>query len=137
MFQPLKDAAGRVWGVFVQGVDVTARFQADQALALSEARYSALFAAMATGFCLIEMRFDADDRPVDYKILEGNAAFEEMTGLVDPYGKWVSEIAPGLERHWFELYGRVARTGEPARFENPADIFGRWYDVQALSLIHI
>ncbi len=134
VFQPLKDAAGRVWGVFVQGVDVTARFQADQALALSEARYSALFAAMATGFCLIEMRFDADDRPVDYKILEGNAAFEEMTGLVDPYGKWVSEIAPGLERHWFELYGRVARTGEPARFENPADIFGRWYDVQALRI---
>lgn len=133
VFQPLKED-GRVWGVFIQGMDVSDRHRADQALALSEARYGALFAAMATGFCVIEMKFDAADRPVDYRIVEGNKAFEEMTGLVDPYGKWVSEIAPGLEQHWFDLYGGVARTGEPVRFENPADIFGRWYDVQALRI---
>ncbi|MBB5771465.1 PAS domain S-box-containing protein [Brevundimonas vesicularis] len=133
VFQPLKED-GRVWGVFIQGMDVSDRHRADQALALSEARYGALFAAMATGFCVIEMEFDAADRPVDYKIVEGNKAFEEMTGLVDPYGKWVSEIAPGLEQRWFDLYGGVARTGEPMRFENPADIFGRWYDVQALRI---
>ncbi|WP_218119328.1 PAS domain S-box protein [Brevundimonas sp. 374] len=133
VFQPLKED-GRVWGVFIQGMDVSDRHRADQALALSEARYGALFGAMATGFCVIEMKFDAADRPVDYRIVEGNKAFEEMTGLVDPYGKWVSEIAPGLEQHWFDLYGGVARTGEPVRFENPADIFGRWYDVQALRI---
>jgi PAS domain S-box-containing protein len=133
VFQPLKED-GRVWGVFIQGMDVSDRHRADQALALSEARYGAVFAAMATGFCVIEMKFDAADRPVDYRIVEGNKAFEEMTGLVDPYGKWVSEIAPGLEQHWFDLYGGVARTGEPVRFENPADIFGRWYDVQALRI---
>ena len=134
VFQPMKTAEGQVWGVFVQGVDVTDRLRADQALALSEQRYGALFAAMATGFCVIEMKFDEADRPVDYKIVEGNTAFEEMTGLVDPYGKWVSETAPGLEQHWFDLYGGVARTGQPVRFENPADIFGRWYDVQALRI---
>ena len=134
VFQPLKDASGQVWGIFIQGADVTDRHQAAEALAISEARYGALFAAMATGFCVIEMKFDETDRPVDYKIVEGNQAFEEMTGLVDPYGKWVSEIAPGLEQHWFDLYGGVARTGQPARFENPADIFGRWYDVQALRI---
>ncbi|QSF54013.1 PAS domain S-box protein [Brevundimonas fontaquae] len=134
VYQPLKDAQGQVWGIFVQGMDVSDRHRADQALALSEARYGAVFEAMATGFCVIEMKFDAADRPVDYKIVEGNKAFEEMTGLVDPYGKWVSEIAPGLEQHWFDLYGGVARTGEPVRFENPADIFGRWYDVQALRI---
>lgn len=133
VFQPLKED-GRVWGIFIQGMDVSDRHRADQALALSEARYGALFAAMATGFCVIEMKFDAADRPIDYRIVEGNNAFEEMTGLVDPYGKWVSEIAPGLEQHWFDLYGGVARTGEPVRFENPADIFGRWYDVQALRI---
>ncbi len=133
VFQPLKED-GRVWGIFIQGMDVSDRHRADQALALSEARYGAVFEAMATGFCVIEMKFDAADRPVDYKIVEGNKAFEEMTGLVDPYGNWVSEIAPGLEQHWFELYGGVARTGEPVRFENPADIFGRWYDVQALRI---
>ena len=97
----------------------------------SDAPYRNLLASTETGFCIIEMKFDADDRAVDYLIVEGNAAFEAMTGLEDPVGHWVSEIAPGLEQHWFDTYGRVALTGEAVRFENPADIFGRWYVVQA------
>lgn len=43
----------------------------------------------------------------------------------------MSEAVPGLERHWFKIYGRVALTGEPVRFENHAEPFGRWYDVHA------
>ncbi|RYG07750.1 MAG: GAF domain-containing protein, partial [Caulobacteraceae bacterium] len=80
------------------------------------------------------MKFDEAMRPVDYMIVEGNPAFEEMTGLRNANGKWVSEIAPGLEQHWFDLYGGVALSGESVRFENPADIFGRWYDVEALRI---
>jgi C4-dicarboxylate-specific signal transduction histidine kinase len=41
------------------------------------------------------------------------------------------EIAPQHEEHWFEIYGRIARTGEPMRFENEAKQLGRWYDVYA------
>jgi PAS domain S-box-containing protein len=37
-----------------------------------------------------------------------------------------------LERHWFDTYGRVALTGEPAHFEHYADVFSRWFDVRAL-----
>ena len=93
-----------------------------------------LFDSVGSGFCIIEMKFDESGRPVDYMIVEANAAFAEMTGLHNAEGRWVSEIAPGLEQHWFDLYGDVARTGVPARFENPADIFGRWYDVEALRI---
>ena len=110
VFQPMKTEDGQVWGISIQGVDVTERMRADQALALSEARYAALFSAMATGFCVIEMKFDAEDRPVDYKIVEGNQAFEEMTGLVDPYGKWVSEIAQASARVLAQAMG-VSRAG--------------------------
>ncbi|WP_448794831.1 PAS domain S-box protein [Brevundimonas sp.] len=67
-------------------------------------------------------------------IVEGNPAYEKLTGLYGSAGKWVSDIAPGLEQHWFDLYGGVALTGEPVRFENPADIFGRWYNVEALRI---
>ncbi|RZJ30816.1 MAG: PAS domain S-box protein, partial [Brevundimonas sp.] len=97
-------------------------------------RYDTLFGAITSGFCIIQMKFDDAMRPIDYMIVEGNPAFEEMTGLYNANGKWVSEIAPGLEQHWFDLYGDVALTGEPVRFENPADIFGRWYDVEALRI---
>lgn len=41
------------------------------------------------------------------------------------------EIAPQHEEHWFAIYGRIALTGEPARFENQAAQLHRWYDVHA------
>ena len=41
------------------------------------------------------------------------------------------EIAPEHEEHWFEIYGRIALTGEPMRFENEAKQLERWYDVYA------
>jgi C4-dicarboxylate-specific signal transduction histidine kinase len=41
------------------------------------------------------------------------------------------EIAPQHEEHWFEIYGRIALTGEPMRFDNEAKQLGRWYDVYA------
>jgi two-component sensor histidine kinase len=41
------------------------------------------------------------------------------------------ELAPEHEEHWFERYGRIALTGEPARFEESAAALGRWYDVYA------
>ena len=114
--------------------DITERREADAVLAETESRYDALFNSTSTGFCIIQMKFDADMRPVDYMIVEGNPAFEEMTGLHGADSKWVSDIAPGLEQHWFDLYGKVALTGETVRFEQPADIFGRWYDVEALRI---
>jgi signal transduction histidine kinase len=46
-------------------------------------------------------------------------------------GKRVREIAPQLEKHWFEIYGKVALTGEPIRFENRAEALSRWFDVYA------
>ena len=134
LYEPIRNGVGEVSGIFVGGYDVTEANQTSAALRESETKYRTLFEAIASGFCIVEMKFDATGRAVDYMIVEGNAAFAEMTGLHDANGKWVSEIAPGLEQHWFDLYGRVALTGEPARFENPADVFGRWYDVEALRI---
>jgi PAS domain S-box-containing protein len=131
VFQPILDVDGTVEGIFVEGSDVTERVVADAELRESEARYRALFEAIEAGFCVIELRFDEDGRAVDYRLTEINPAFEWQTGLVGAAGKWVSEVAPGLERHWFDTYGRVALTGEAVRFENRAEPFGRWYDVHA------
>jgi hypothetical protein len=42
------------------------------------------------------------------------------------------ELAPRHEQWWFDVYGRVARTGEPTRFESLASSLGpRWFDVFA------
>ena len=79
------------------------------------------------------MRFDDADRAVDYRIVEANPAFERQTGA-NVVGRWVSDFAPNLERRWFDTYGRVALTGEPAHVEDRADVFGRWFDVRALRI---
>jgi PAS domain S-box-containing protein len=93
--------------------------------------HRSLFEAVDVGLCILELKFDEEGAPVDYRLAEINPAFERQTGLYGAAGKWVSEAVPGLERHWFEIYGAVAKTGEAVRFENWAAAFGRWYDVHA------
>jgi PAS domain S-box-containing protein len=97
----------------------------------SEARYRTLFETLIEGFCTVEMIFDANGQPMDYRFLEINPAFEKQTGLRDAQGKSMRELAPNHEAHWFELYGKVALTGRPVHFENEAKALGRYYDVRA------
>ena len=97
-------------------------------------RYRALLRALDDGFCVIEVILDDAQRGVDYRFLEVNPAFEDQTGLSDPIGKSMRELAPNHETHWFETYGRVAVTGETLRFEHRADALGRWYEVFAFRI---
>ncbi len=108
------------------------RVGAEARLRASEARYRTLFESIDVGFCVVDVRFDAADRPVDYVFVEANPAFERQTGLSGAVGRSARELVPNLEPHWFETYGRVARTGEPVRFENGSEPMERWFDVLAL-----
>jgi len=101
------------------------------ALRRREEHYRSLFESIDAGFCLIEMRLDADGSALDFRFLELNRAFVVQTGLTDAAGRWMRELAPEHEQRWFDIYGRVARTGEPVRFESAASATGRWYDVYA------
>lgn len=96
-----------------------------------EEKYRALFNSIDEGYCIIEVLFDKNNKPVDYVFLEINESFEKQTGLVDAVGKRMREFAPNHEEHWFEIYGKIAITGEPIRFENRAEQLHRWYDVYA------
>jgi PAS domain S-box-containing protein len=128
---PLKDSSGKIIGASKIANDITARKQAEEAVRLSETRYHTLFDTLIEGFCTIEMIFDADGKAVDYRFLEINPAFEKQTGLHNAQGKLMRDLAPNHEAHWFEIYGKVALTGEPAHFENEAKALGRHYDVCA------
>jgi len=102
-----------------------------EALRESQDRYRNLFNKIDEGFCIVEVIFDAEDKPVDYRFLEVNAAFEKQTGLHQAQGKTMRQLSPAHEAHWFEIYGKVALTGEPARFVNVARALNRWFDVYA------
>ncbi|MFU8803961.1 MAG: ATP-binding protein [Bradymonadaceae bacterium] len=98
----------------------------------SEERYRTLFESIDEGVCFLEMIFDADEKPVDYRFLEVNATFEAQTGLVNPVGKTARELVPELDAFWFETYGKVALTGESIRFKQDAPAMDRSFEVFAV-----
>ena len=131
VYQPIRGARGDVVGILVQGQDVTEARRAEAALRASEERYRTLFESIDDGFCLMQMIVNPRGETIDYRFLEANAAFEGHTGLKGAVGHTARELVPGLDESWFRLYGRVADTGESARFENHAPAMGRWFEVYA------
>jgi len=122
-----EEVAERTWAA-------AERTCAETALRESEAKYRSLFNSIDQGFCIIEVLFDETGQAVDYCFLEANPAFEKQTGLVNAIGKTVRELVPQHEAYWFEIYGEIALTGDPKRFEKAAKGIGRFYDVYAFRM---
>jgi PAS domain S-box-containing protein len=107
----------------------------EEALRESEKRYRTLIAKMLNGFALHEIICDEAGQPYDYRFLEVNSAFEEMTGLKaeQTVGKTMLEILPRTESYWIDTYAKVALTGETAQLENYCREFDKYFEVQVYS----
>ncbi|HXC92850.1 MAG TPA: ATP-binding protein [Geobacteraceae bacterium] len=112
-------------------VEIDERKRTETELKESEEKYRTLFDSIDQGFCTIEMIFDEQEKPVDYRFLIVNPAFERQTGIQNAAGLRMREIAPLHEEHWFRIYGQIALTGESLRFENVAEQLQRYYEVFA------
>ena len=123
----IETAAERTW-------DAVQRARAETRLRDAEERYLALFNSIDQGFCTIEVAFDEHGAATDYRFLEISPSFERQTGIVNGEGRWMREIAPDQDQFWFDAYGRVALTGEPARLENYSTPLDRWFDVYAFRI---
>jgi PAS domain S-box-containing protein len=107
------------------------RQRAQVASADAEERYRALFEKMLDGYAYCQMLFDGD-RPQDFVYLAVNPAFERLTGLQQVVGRRVTEVIPGIKEtdpQLFEMYGRVARSGQPERFEYQLKSLDVWLDI--------
>ncbi|CAO4153146.1 histidine kinase [Methylorubrum thiocyanatum] len=127
----IRHADGQAVRMIGAMLDLTRMRSAESALRESEERFRTILDTVEAAFAIVQVKFDENDQPVDYRFVEANPAFEREAG-VNLRGKWVTEFAPDLERFWFETYGRVAKFREPTSFENYAEAFKRWFDVRAV-----
>jgi PAS domain S-box-containing protein len=107
-------------------------------LTASERQYRLLFDNMIDGFAYHEVMVDDAGRPVDYRFLEINAAFERITGLKADVliGKTATEVLDTDAKIGFNLIEKVAEvalTGKGIAFEFYADALDRWYAVSVYS----
>jgi len=115
--------AERLWSAIV-------RARAETALRQSEERYRLLFDTMGQGYIDAELVRDDSGRPIDYRLLEVNAAFERLTGVpvAQARGRTAREAIPLLEDWWVENCARVVAQGYPERIEHAVASLGRWYE---------
>jgi two-component system, cell cycle sensor histidine kinase and response regulator CckA len=132
---PIRNEQGAVVGAVLVFRDVSEEYRLHQALTESEERFRLLFTETTSGIALHEIICDQENRPVDYRFLEVNPAFEMLTGLKreEVAGKTVREVLPGIEDCWIERYGKVALNGEAANFEEYAQSLDRYFEVKAYS----
>ncbi|MGD1152930.1 MAG: ATP-binding protein [Syntrophales bacterium] len=112
---------------------ILARERAEEVLRKSEERYRSLFNSMTEGFALHEIICNDKGVPCDYRFLDINPAFKELTGLKreEVVGRTVCDILPNNDPYWVDIYGKVALTGEPVHFENYSSAINRHYEVFA------
>ncbi len=56
--------------------------------------YRAVFDSLGAAFCVVQIVFDEDGEPIDYRFKDVNIAFEKQTGLTDALGKTMRELVP-------------------------------------------
>ncbi|OPZ26778.1 MAG: Wide host range VirA protein [Deltaproteobacteria bacterium ADurb.BinA179] len=131
--EPVKDGEGRVKMVVLSLHDVTAQVRARMEVYASEERYRSLFNSMTEGFALHEIVTDESGKPVDYRFLDVNPAFEKLTGLQreEVVGKTMYEVFPGNDPSWVDIYSTVALTGERVQFEKYSESLDHYFEISA------
>ena len=93
---------------------------------------------MLESFIYCKIIADKNGEPIDWVFLDVNESYENLSGIQeeDIIGKKVTEVFPNEPKDpsdWIGKYGRVAITGEPARFESFRQSLGKWLNVSAYS----
>lgn len=134
MVSPVINSDGKIQELIAISRDITEQKRSETIVKQSEEKYRGLFEKMDQGFCIVEVVFDANDEPIDYRFLESNPTFKQQTGLDNVDGKTISEIVPDIEISWSQKYGKVVTTGESIKFIDYSEAMNTWFEVYAFRL---
>ncbi|MFX0115699.1 MAG: response regulator [Candidatus Hodarchaeota archaeon] len=86
---------------------------------------------MPNGFVLMQTLLDEDGTPSDYRFLEINPAFEELTGINrdEMIGLFASEIFPKQMESWVEACKEVTLKGNSVKLEDYSQDRQKLYEI--------
>lgn len=90
------------------------------------------------GYAFHEIIVDDSGKPLNYRYIDVNQAYEKLTGLKseDILGKTITDVIPGIVNDsfdWLGFYGEVALNGIDKKFGHYSAVLDRWYHVQVFS----
>jgi len=133
---PIRLANGTLLGVVLIFRDDTQRRQAETTIRRSEQTYRSLYDNMLNSVVHARMIF-VDDIPVDMEYLAVNPAFAKVSGITaEVVGRRISEVIANYARdnqESLEVFGRVALSGEPTRWEHYLAALDRWFSFSIYS----
>ncbi len=103
----------------------------------SERRYHMLFEKMNYGYALQDIIFDKNKKPVDYRFVDVNPAFERLANLKKDHiiGKTANQISSQNQtqenKKTRKAYDNVALTGKPIYFETYNEKSKKYFDFYA------
>ncbi|TVR67205.1 MAG: PAS domain S-box protein [Spirochaetaceae bacterium] len=141
---PVTDTAAPIFSVTgeLQGIVLVFRDQTEERfrrkqLERSKDRLRRIIDNMTSGFVLHEIISDADGTPIDYRFLDLNAAFTELTGIGrEAIGDRITAILPHMPddvEDWISRLGEIGMHGRASHFETYFRPFHRWVSVIAYS----
>ncbi|MFC0875694.1 PAS domain S-box protein [Saccharicrinis sp. FJH2] len=129
------DNKGNIAGT--EGVvrDITERLNAERKIQESEKKFRDIFENMPSGYVLLELVYNEKGQPVDHRMLEANAQFDNQTGLKrkDLIGRKMMGGPFSLPEDIARKYYEVALTGEPFSYERFNESLNRYFDIRVSS----
>ncbi|HEU4581314.1 MAG TPA: ATP-binding protein [Polyangiaceae bacterium] len=122
----IEETAERTWAA-------VERARAEQVSRESAAKYRSLFDSIDEGFAILQLLFDGAGVTRDFIFVEINRAFARQMGVAAT-GKRALELLPNVEQCWIDVFGKVAITKQPVRFEQYVPVTGRWFSIHASAL---
>jgi PAS domain S-box-containing protein len=131
--KPISNPDGTPREILCIGNDVTQIRSTEMALADNERLSRTLYDSMVEVFAFHEIVKDAAGKPVDYRVLEVNRMFEQVTSIKreEVLGRLATDVFGTETAPYLDVYSVVAETGEPQAFDAYFDPIRKHFRISA------